>query len=109
MNELHKLKKLAYKQKKICTILNILPLIFRIPWTALNIDSLKLNKLPECIPKNAEIEELSLKSNYLESIPESVKNLNGLKKLNLEGNKLTRIDPDIFEITSLTVLNLSKN
>ena len=59
---------------------------------------------------NKKIEEVNLNSNKLNKLPENLISIQSITKLNLSSNKLTKeITSDIFKLKNLKELNLSFN
>ncbi len=75
----------------------------------LNLDSCKLNEVPEEVFKFSNLSALSLDNNYLTTLPDSIINLHGLKKLYLSNNKIKILPSNIGGLTSLESIYLSYN
>jgi hypothetical protein len=75
----------------------------------LNLNSLRLQSLPDCISKLTQLKSLWLNNNQLTALPDTFGQLTQLKYLNLEKNQLRTL-PDTFgQLTQLKSLWLHNN
>jgi hypothetical protein len=75
----------------------------------LNLNSLRLQSLPDCISKLTQLKSLWLNNNQLTALPDTFGQLTQLKDLWLDNSQLTAL-PDTFgQLTQLIILALRNN
>lgn len=96
--------------EKDFVVSNIDYIVQVLPWLSrLNLQFLKLRKVPAALQNLSELEVLDLRHNYIKELPDFIENCKELRQLFLSNNEFSVLPKGLNKLKKLTTLHLSNN